>query len=262
MEQHDKKEDKPAGTPEVPATAVPQEKNMQHEEDKPAFPSEVPDTPLSHRVNGETISAPSTHPTPKTLCGLNRADFTDPELAKPVAERQISRQTIIPIRKPKSDYFRIHHSPATRLLGVQVLMTKNGRAKILTHGVSQETRRALPKDVIKTVDLYLAVDERGSYFVTYFSASVHENAESWRDSGLMVAEAAEHDWISIEANIPEGGYRILYAKGKYPKLAATKPKWELPGEDDPVGLFEATINQNRIDSDNSPSIQKFLETRR
>jgi len=185
----------------------------------------------------------------------------DPDLAKPVAERQTSKQTIIPIRKPKDDYFRIHPSPETRLQGVKVLLAKNGKPKILSNGVSQEVRHALPKDVVRKVDLYLAVDERGSYFVIYFSASDHENAESWRESGLIVVDAAERDWISIEPSMQEGGYRISYAKDKYQKLATTKPKWELPGEDTPVSLFESTINQNRLDSDNSPSIQKFLETR-
>ena len=223
--------------------------------------TEIPTIPVSQRVNGVAVSAPSTHPTAKTSSTLNRADFTDPELAKPVAERQTSKQTIIPIRKPKNDYFRIHRSPETRLHGVTVLLAKNGKPKILTNGVSQEARRALPKDVVKKVDLYLAVDERASYFVTYFSASDHENAESWRESGLIVVNEAEDEWISIESSVQEGGYRILYAKDKFPKLAAAKPRWELSGEDDPVTLFETTIHQNRIDSDNSPSILKFLETR-
>lgn len=223
--------------------------------------TEISANPISHRVNGESVSAPSTHPTARTSSNLNRADFTDPELAKPIAERQTSKQTIVPIRKPKTDYFRIHPSAETRLHGVAVLLSKNGKPKVLTTGVSQDTRRALPKDVVKKVDLYLAADERGSYFVTYFSASDHENAESWRDSGLIVVNEAASEWISIEPSMQEGGYRILYAKDKYPKLAATKPRWELPGEDNPVTLFESTINQNRIDSDDSPSIQKFLETR-
>jgi hypothetical protein len=220
--------------------------------------------PASSKVNdkvGEVVSAPSTHPTVKTSVTLNRVDFSDPELARPVAERQISKQTIISIRKPKTDYFRIHPSEETRLNEATVLLTKNGKPKILANGVSQEARRALPKDAVRKVRLYLAVDERGSYFVTYFSASDHENAESWCNSGLIVVNEAEHHWISIEAFMQEGGYRILYARDKYPKLAATKPRWELPGEDDPVSLFVATINQNRVDSDNSPSIQKFLETR-
>jgi hypothetical protein len=224
--------------------------------------TELSVTPVSQRVNGEAVSAPSTHPPARTSSTLNRADFMDPDLSRPVAERQTSKQTVIPIRKPKSDYFRIHPSPETRLLGVTVLLSKNGRPKILTSGVSGETRRALPKDSVKQVDLYLAVDERGSYFLTYFSASDHENAESWRDSGRLVVQEAEHDWISIESAMHEGGYRIGYARHKYPKLAASKPNWELPGEDDPVTLFETTISQNRIDSDNSPVIQKFLEMRR
>jgi hypothetical protein len=209
----------------------------------------------------DDVSAPSTHPNAKSSVTLNRAEFSDPELARPVSERQSSKQTVIPIRKPKSDFFRIHPSEETRLLGVTVLLTKNGRPKILTNAVSQEARRALPKEVIKKVDLYLAADEGGSYFVTYFSASDHENAESWRESGLIVVREAERNWVSIEASMQEGGFRISYAKDKYPTLAASKPKWELPGEDNPVSLFESTINQNRINSDSSPSIQKFLETR-
>ena len=219
------------------------------------------DPSVSHRVNGEAVSAPSTHPTPKTTSALNREDFTDPELSRPVADRQTSKQTIIPIRRPKSDYFRIHPSMETRLQGVTVLLTKNGKPKILTNAVSRQTRQALPKDVLKKVDLYLAVDDRDSYFVTFFSANDHENAESWRDSGFIVVQQAENEWIAIDSSMHDGGYRILPAKGIYPKLAASKPKWELPGEDDPVSLFEATINQNRIDSDSSPSIQKYLESR-
>ncbi len=212
----------------------------------------------SQRINGEFTTEPSTHPTPRTI---DRADFIDPELSRPVAERQSSKQTIIPIRKPRNDYFRVHPSPGTRLQGATVLLAKNGKPKILANSVSQSTRRSLPRDVLKKVDLYLAVDERGSYFVTYFSASDHENAESWRESGLIVVKEAEKDWVAIESSMQEGGYRIHYAKDLYPKLAATKPKWDLPGEDEPVTLFEVTINQNRIDSDDSPSIQKFLESR-
>jgi hypothetical protein len=223
--------------------------------------TEISATPISQRVKGEAVSSPSTHPTARTSSNLNRADFTDPELTKPVAERQTSKQTIVPIRKPKHDYFRIHPSAETRLQGATVLLSKNGKPKVLTNGVSQECRRALPKDLVKKVDLYLAVDERGSYFVTYFSASDHENAESWRDSALIVVNEAVHHWISIESDMHDGCYRVLYAKDKFPKLAATKPRWELSGEDDPVTLFEATINQNRIDSDNSSSIQRLLETR-
>ena len=215
-------------------------------------------TSASQRINGECTTEPSTHPTPRTL---DRADFVDPELSRPVAERQSSKQTIIPIRKPRNDYFRIHPSPETRLRAVTVLLAKNGKPKILTNSVSQSIRRALPRDVLKKVDLYLAVDERGSYFVVYFSASDHENAESWRESGLIVVKEAERNWVAIESSMQEGGYRVLYAEDQYPKLAAAKPKWDLPGEDDPVALFGATINQNRIDSDDSPSIQKFLETR-
>jgi hypothetical protein len=218
-------------------------------------------SPASPRGDGEAVSVPSTHPAAKASGALNRAEFTDPELGKPAAERQISKQTITPIRKSKNDYFRIHPSPETRLIGATVLMTKNGKPKILTNGVSQQTRHALPKDALKKVDLHLAVDERGSYFVTYFSASDHENAESWRESGAIVVREAEQHWISTEASMQEGGYRISYAKDRYPNLAATRPKWELPGEEDAVSLFEAAINQNRIDSDNSPAIQKFLETR-
>jgi hypothetical protein len=213
------------------------------------------------RANGEDVSLPSRHPTTRTSTTLNRADFTDPDLARPVAERQTSKQTIIPIRKPKNDYFRIHPSAETRLLGATVLLAKNGKPKILTNAISPDTRQALPKDVVRKVDLYLAVDDRGSYFVTYFSASDHENAESWRESGLIVVTEAERDWIAIESSVQEGGYRILYAKDRYPKLAAAKPKWDLSGEDNPITLFETTINQNRIDSDDSPTIQKFLETR-
>src|ERR1039458_7866483 len=107
------------------------------------------DPSVSHRVNREAVSAPSTHPTPKTTSALNREDFTDPELSRPIAERQTSKQTIIPIRKPKTDYFRIHPAPETRLTGATVLLAKNGKPKILTQGVSQEIRRALPKDVVK-----------------------------------------------------------------------------------------------------------------
>lgn len=215
----------------------------------------------AQRVNGGAVSAPSTSPARQTSSTLNRADFVDPNLSKPVAERQISRQTVVPIRKPRTDYFRIHPSAETRLQGVTVLLAKNGKPKVLTNGVSQQTRIALPRDVVKRVNLYLAVDERGSYFVTYFTSSNHENAETWLTSGLMVVNEAVGNWISIESSMQEGGYRILYARDKYPKLAATKPKWELAGEDDPVALFEATINQNRIDSDDSPAIQKFLEAR-
>lgn len=214
-----------------------------------------------HPLNGVAVSAPSTHPSPRSS-GLNRDDFTDPDLARPALERETSKQTIIPIRKPKTDFFRIHPAPETRLSGVTVLLTKNGKPKILTNRVSQEIRSQLPREVLKKMDLYFAADERGSYFVTYFSASDHENAESWRESGFIVVNEAERDWISIDSSMQEGGYRISYARDKYPKLAASRPKWELPGEDDPIALFEATINQNRIDSDNSPSIQKFLETRR
>ena len=223
--------------------------------------TEIPVTPVSKQEIVDTVSLPSTHPTARTSSALNREDFTDPELSRPVAERQTSKQTIIPIRKPKGDYFRIHPSMETRLQGVTVLLSKNGKPKILTNAVSDQTRQALPKDVLKKVDLYLAVDERGSFFVTYFSASDHENAESWRDSGFLVVQRAENEWIAIDASMHDGGYRILPAKDKYPKLAASKPKWELPGEDDPVSLFEATINQNRIDCDSSPSIQKYLESR-
>jgi hypothetical protein len=237
---------------------------MYDNDDNQAGPNSMPTahpTPVPQRVNGEFVPAPSAHPTSSTSTTLNRSDFTDPELSRPAAERQSSKQTIIPIRKPKSDYFRIHHSPDTRLQRVTVLVGKNGKPKILTNRVSQETRWLLPKEVLKKVDLYLAVDERGSYFVIYFSASDHENAESWRESGLIVVREAEREWVSIESCMQEGGYHIFYARKKYPKLAATRPKWELPGEDDPVMLFVATIDQNRIDSDNSPSIQKFLETR-
>jgi hypothetical protein len=209
----------------------------------------------------ELVSAPSDAPAAKTSTTLDRTKFTDPDLARPVAERQTSKQTIIPIRKSKEDFFRIHPSSDTRLDGVTVLVSKSNKPKVLTTGVSQETRRLLPRSVLKRVDLYLACDERGSYFVIYLSATEHENAESWVESGLIVVKEAEREWISIEANMNEGGYRITYAKDKFPKLAASKPRWDLAGEDDPVSLFNHTLTQNCIDNDNSPAIQKFLEAR-
>jgi hypothetical protein len=219
-------------------------------------PASVPE-----RVKGNAFPAPSSHPKTKTSTTLNRAEFTDPDLTKPAAERQSSKQTIIPIRKPRGDFFRIHPSEETRLLGVTVLLSKNGKLKILTNGVSEQIRRQLPKDLVKKVDIYLAADERGSYFLTYFSASKHENAESWRESGLLVVEEAQRSWVSIESNMHDGGYRITRAQGKFPKLAATKPLWEVSGEENPVELFEATIQQNRVDSDSSPAIQRLLESR-
>jgi hypothetical protein len=206
-------------------------------------------------------SAPSQHPKPKTS-GLDRTQYANPNLQKPVAERQDSKQTIVKIRRHGGKFFRVHPNPMTRLMGVTSIVTSGGAVKLLTGGVSAETRSALQaRRVLKEVNLYLACDEEGSYFIQYFSASDNENAESWVESGEIVIQAAEREWITCEAVMSEGGYRIAFAKTKYPKLAASKPKWELPGEDDPVQLFEQVIVQNTIDSDSSATIKRLLASR-
>lgn len=227
-----------------------------------------PTLDLPTPTNGKAItappqaqpSAPSAHPTAKP--GIDRTQFADPELSRPVGERQDSKQTILKIRKSEGKYFRVHPNPATRLLGVTVLVTKSSKVKVLTNAVTAEVRAALrSRKVLKQVNMFLACDEEGSYFICYFSASAQENAESWVESGHMVAQAAEREWVACEAVMSEGGYRLSFAKNKYPKLAASVPKWDLPGEDDPVQMFEAVIQQNMIESDNSSTIKKLLESR-
>lgn len=207
-------------------------------------------------------SKPSTHPAKKS--GLDRTQFSDPNLAKPVGEQTGSKQTTFKIKKPEGRYFRIHPSDSTRLYGATVMFTKGKKLKILTNGVSAEKRAELSsiKDTIKVVDLYLACDEDGSIFVTYFSASSSEAAETWVDSGRIVVQQATKEWIAIAANMHEGGYRVDPARSKFTTLAASKPAWELEGADDPTAIFESVVMQNLVETDNSVSITTLLAARK
>ncbi len=186
---------------------------------------------------------------------MDRAQYQSPELSKPPAERARSKQTVIPIRKPGSDYFRISPDPDTQLLGVDILLTASGRLKVLTNQISTHL---LPRKSLKKVNLYLAKNEHGDFFVIYFSTG----AESWLESSLLVAEAAEKEWISIEAAMQDGGYRINYARSQYPKMAAMDPAWGNPQDDEPVQMFETAVIQNTAHSDRDPAVAKLLETRR
>jgi hypothetical protein len=234
-----------------------------------AFAPEEGD-PLPHPKNGkadyaqptsQTSVSSSKHPAKKA--GFDRTQLANPEVQRPVGERQDTKQTTVKIRKNGGKFYRIHPDPMTQAHGISLLINKSGNAKILGREVTVETRAMLRSmKVLKDADLYLACDEEGSYFVIYFSASDHENAESWVDSGRIVAQTATREWINHEANMHEGGYRIDFAKGKYPQLAASKPKWELQGEDDPVQMFEQVIEQNLILNDNSATIQKMLASRK
>lgn len=238
------------------STATSQEQNQQQHPTNGKAAASTETTP-----GVPSATQPSSHPKSKST--LDRTKFSNPELERPVGERQDGgKQTVIKIRKPEGKFFRIHPSPDTRLMRATVLITKANKIKVLANGVTAEVRSALRQQkAIKDVDIYLACSEDGSYFVTYFSASDHENAESWRDSGQVVVSTAEREWVSTEAVMSDGGYRMQLARGKFPKLFASKPKWELPGEDDPVVMFDQVILQNMIESDNSTTIRKMLESR-
>jgi hypothetical protein len=213
---------------------------------------------MSDSFQSGTAKSKAPEPNPNRL---DRTAYSNPELQRPVAEQTSSKQTIIKISKPEGKFFRIHPSPECRLPSVTLLLGAGGKAKLLTSGVSAEVRKQLrAMKRLKDVDLYLAVNEEGSYFVTYFSASQLEISESWVESGRIVAETAMTRWVATSADMAEGGYRIISCND-FPKLAASKPKWELPGEEDAVAMFETCISQNSVHSDSSPAIQNKLAQR-
>jgi hypothetical protein len=137
---------------------------------------------------------------------------------------------------------------------VPILLTSGGRVKVLTNKVSTHL---LPRKAVKNVNLYLAVSERGDFFIAYFSTG----ADTWLESSLQVVEEAEGEWIAIEAAMQDGGYRIDYARDRYPILAASNPSWGNP-DDDPIQMFDTAITQSTARSDKDPAIAKLLETRK
>lgn len=212
--------------------------------------------PDEAKANGKAaVSSASKAPKKKAQTTLDRSQYTNPELSKPPAERAQSKQTIIPIRKPGSDFFRICPDPDARMENVTVIVGGgSNKLKVLTNAVSVHL---LPKKVIKEVNLYLAKNERGDLFVTYFGTG----SDSWLESALMVVEQAEQEWIAIEAAMQDGGYRTERAAGRFPTLAASDPNWEGLDEE-PSAYFGQAIIQHTAKSDKDPVVAKMLEARR
>ena len=125
--------------------------------------------------------------------------------------------THVPVRKPsKQQFVRVHPSPEYRLNCAILKMEDDDRPFL----VVPEMHKALGEE-IKYVDLRLAIDRQGNFFLWPVPPTQNTGSENtWNVTQRDIANKAEHLWMRMISNQAISSYFGKEAEGGIPE-----PHW-------------------------------------
>lgn len=220
---------------------------LQHEDVGPAPDRKAPD-----RIFEDNGHAAASEPTPPATPATPPDPF-DPSalhLGADYAEGLGVRKVIstIPVRKPhKSEWFRVRPGPDWRLQ-TAILEVESGVdraaylvAKSLWSDLSEETSPAL---------VLTCVNRLGDLFLWRVKLPGPDGrTNTWTESALRIAQAAETTWCRMVADMANGHYTHLEPTAELPK-----PKWpEMPFSE----ILRIAFRGRMVDSLDHPIVREL-----
>ena len=153
----------------------------------------------------------------------------------------------IPVKKPNNqEFFRVHTGPEHQLTCAIVELKEEREIYLIPPKVC-----ALLEDVIRHVQIRVCQTRQGTVFLWPVPMPTSDGrTNSWHQSARDAASIAEHSWVRMSANMPEGCYSVFKAIGNLPE-----PKWP---EKTLLELLELGFKDGKlVDSPEHPLIQRL-----